>query len=98
MCMTKSKMCVGHKAAWALVLVGALNWGLVGGFGFNLVNTLLGSMPVVEKAVYILVGLSAVMMLLVCKCKKCSDSCGGDKDCGGEQGGGSCCKDGEHKM
>lgn len=97
MCMTKGKMCAGHNVAWVLVLVGALNWGLVGGFGFNLVSSLLGSMPVAEKVVYILVGLSAVMMLLVCKCKKCSGGCG-DKGCGGEQGGGSCCKDGEHKM
>jgi len=85
--MTKGKMCSGHMVAAVLVLVGALNWGLVGGFGFNLVNSLLGSMPVAEKVVYILVGLAAVMMLFTGKCKRC----------GGEQGG-SCCKDGEHKM
>ena len=46
-------------------------------------------MPAVEKAVYILVGLSAVMMLLAGKCKKCGGCCGGDKACDGEQGGGS---------
>ena len=98
MCMTKSKMCVGHKrlglsARWGIKL--GSSWR----FGFNLVNTLLGSMPAVEKAVYILVGLSAVMMLLAGKCKKCGGCCGGDKACDGEQGGGSCCtQDGEHKM
>lgn len=88
--------------AWVLVLVGALNWGLVGGFGFNLVNSLLGSMPGVEKVVYILVGLSAVMMLLMGKCKKCHD-CGGGSGCGSE--GHSCggdkgcsCGTGEKKM
>lgn len=97
MCMKLGKMCPAHKVAFVLVLVGALNWGLVGGFGFNLVNSLLGSMPMAEKVVYILVGLSAVMMLFVCKCKKCSSGCGDDKSCGGEHGG-SCCKDGEHKM
>ena len=78
-----------------MVLVGALNWGLVGGFGFNLVNSLLGSVPVAEKVVYILVGLSAVAMLLAHKCKKCG--------CCEEGSGGACsAKDcgcgAEHKM
>ncbi len=41
-----------------LVLVGALNWGLVGFFGFNLVTTLFGGLPSIEKIVYILVGLA----------------------------------------
>ncbi|PID84547.1 DUF378 domain-containing protein [Candidatus Gracilibacteria bacterium] len=44
-----------------LVIVGALNWGLVGAFDFNLVNTLFGSLPVLEKIVYIVVGLAALM-------------------------------------
>lgn len=53
--------------------VGALNWGLVGLFDFNLVNTVLGSMPMVEKLVYILVGLSAANELVLHKqiCKLC---------------------------
>jgi uncharacterized membrane protein YuzA (DUF378 family) len=92
--MTKGGMCAGHKVAWGLVLVGALNWGLVGGFGFNLVNSLLGSMPIVEKVVYILVGLSALMMLMMGKCKKCH--CG-DKSCGPAEGK-ACGGEGEHKM
>lgn len=45
---------------YILVIVGALNWGLMGLFGFNLVNTLLGAYPTIEKVVYILVGVSAV--------------------------------------
>lgn len=48
-----------HKIAYILVLVGALNWGLVA-FDFNLVYSLLGRWPSVEMLVYILVGLSAV--------------------------------------
>ncbi len=80
MCMSAGKMCLVHKAAWVLVLVGALNWGLVGGFGFNLVNTVVGSMPMVEKVVYIVVGLSAVAMLFTGKCKKCCE--GGNCSCG----------------
>lgn len=51
------------KLAWVLVVVGALNWGLVGAFDFNLVTTLVGTWPSVEKIVYILVGLSALVAL-----------------------------------
>lgn len=56
-----------------LVLVGALNWGLVGFFDFNLVSALVGAWPVVERVVYALVGLSAVYlgaMKLMCCSKK----------------------------
>ncbi|OGK20867.1 hypothetical protein A2866_04875 [Candidatus Roizmanbacteria bacterium RIFCSPHIGHO2_01_FULL_39_8] len=49
-----------HIVTYSLVIVGAVNWGLVGLLNFNLVNTLLGSWPTVEKLVYILVGASAV--------------------------------------
>ena len=93
MCMTKGKMCSGHMVAWVLVLVGALNWGLVGGFGFNLVNSLLGSVPMAEKVVYILVGLSAVMMLFTGKCKMCGHGSGG-----GNEGHGCGCGNGEQRM
>lgn len=39
-----------------LVLIGAVNWGLVGLFNFNLVSAVLGSWPVSVKWAYILVG------------------------------------------
>ena len=42
-----------------LVLIGALNWGLVGGFNFNLVEVLLGT-GILAKIVYMLVGISAL--------------------------------------
>ena len=42
-----------------LVVIGALNWGLVGLFGFNLVFALFGT-TVLTNLVYILVGLSGV--------------------------------------
>ncbi len=55
---------------WVLVVVGALNWGLVGlgmlmgaGMTWNLVNMLLGTMPSVEAVVYLLVGLAGVWMV-----------------------------------
>lgn len=56
------------KACYWLVIIGALNWGLVGlgdfmGSNLNVVNMLLGSMPMVESVVYLLVGLAAVCKL-----------------------------------
>lgn len=48
-----------------LVIVGALNWGLVGFFSFDLVAFIFGAMTLVSKIVYILVGLSAIYLLFV---------------------------------
>lgn len=73
------KMCGVHKVAWILVIVGALNWGLVGAFGFNLVNTIFGSWPMVERVIYILVGLSAVSMFFMGACSGCK-KCMGEGD------------------
>ena len=69
--MSCKSCCSVHKVLWALVWIGALNWGLVGAFGFNLVNALLGAWPVVERVVYVLVGLSAIGMLFTASCKAC---------------------------
>ncbi|MFC1720930.1 DUF378 domain-containing protein [Patescibacteria group bacterium] len=69
--MTKNKT-VGYIGYW-LVVIGAVNWGLVGighfvGGNWNVVNLLLGSWPAVEAIVYILVGLSAALMVFGCRC------------------------------
>lgn len=48
-----------------LVIVGALNWGLVGFFGFDLVAAIFGDMSTVSRIVYALVGLSAIYLLFV---------------------------------
>lgn len=50
--------------SYALVIVGALNWGLVGLFKFNLVQFLLGSYPLLENIVYDIVGISAVISVI----------------------------------
>jgi len=49
--------------AFVLVVIGGLNWGLVGAFNFDLVATLLGVGSWISRAVYILVGLSAIYMI-----------------------------------
>jgi len=48
-----------------LVVVGGLNWGLVGLFNFDLVATIFGEMSIVARLVYILVGLSALYWIML---------------------------------
>lgn len=43
-----------------LLVIGGLNWGLVGLFSFDLVKTILGDMTFLSRVVYILVGVSAL--------------------------------------
>ena len=55
--------------AWVLLIIGGLNWGLVGIGGFlgsdwNVVKMILGSWPTVESMIYLLVGLSALVVLI----------------------------------
>jgi len=50
-----------------LVIVGGLNWGLVGLFNFDLVAAIFGAMSLLSKIVYVLVGLAAVYIALICK-------------------------------
>ncbi len=67
-----------HSVAWILVMVGGLNWGLVGlgglmGQMWNLVHMIFGAWPMVEGVVYVLVGLGAVYEIVAHKgiCKQC---------------------------
>ncbi len=75
--MGRHKMCPVHMVAWWLLFIGGINWGLIGAFDFNLVNKILGSISMLERIVYILVGLSAIAMLFKGKCKVCMAGCGG---------------------
>ena len=51
--------------ALVLVLVGALNWGLVGVFKFDLVKEIFGDMSTLSRIVYTLVGISAVYVAVI---------------------------------
>ena len=51
--------------AFILTVIGAVNWGLVGIFKFDLVATLLGEMSLLTRIVYALVGLSGVVSLTI---------------------------------
>lgn len=63
-----------------LVVIGGLNWGLVGlgmlmSSDWNVVHMLVGSWPTVEAVVYLLVGVAAVVKLVGCRCSKCKAAC-----------------------
>lgn len=49
--------------AYGLLVIGGINWGLVGFFGFDLVAAIFGDMSVLSRIVYSLVGLSSLYML-----------------------------------
>ena len=51
--------------ALIVVIIGGLNWGLVGLFGLDLVATLFSFMPVLVKVVYDIVGLAALYLAFV---------------------------------
>jgi uncharacterized membrane protein YuzA (DUF378 family) len=49
--------------ALVLVIIGGLNWGLVGLFNIDLVELILGSIPILQRIVYIVVGLAAIYLI-----------------------------------
>lgn len=76
------KSCATSITLKVLVIIGGINWGLVGvgmllGSNLNLVNLLLGGAPTVEALVYVLVGLAALGHAMGCRCKTCK-TCGVD--------------------
>ena len=68
------KKCSVHLVGCVLLIIGGLNWGLVGLFDKDVVKLLLGSWPTAVKLVYILVGVSAVLALFESSCKPCKDA------------------------
>jgi uncharacterized membrane protein YuzA (DUF378 family) len=74
------KMMGHHKGvicwiAGLLVLIGGLNWGFVGLFNMNLVALIFGHFPIVEKVIYILVGASALLIIIKMIRHKCGPEC-----------------------
>lgn len=65
-----------HMITFILLVVGGLNWLLVGAFDFNLVTTIFGDATVMTKIVYVLVGLSALVEIFTHKksCRMCPAS------------------------
>lgn len=74
--MKSGGRCLVCKLVGLLVVVGALNWGLVGIAQWNLVEALLGSMTTASRAVYVVIGLAGLLKLVSCfKCCPCTGSC-----------------------
>ena len=53
-------MKVIDKIALVLIIIGAINWGLIGIFNFNLVAAIFGDMTIISRIVYGLVGVSGL--------------------------------------
>lgn len=76
--MMKKKGGAIGKITWLLVVIGALNWGLVGIFSWNLVEWIFGT-GALTNIIYILVGVAGLMMILhATMCKGCR-GCGNGK-------------------
>lgn len=62
-----------HMVTFPLLVVGGLNWGLVGLFDLDVVMTVFGAWPSLVTLIYVLVGLSAVYEMATHKaqCKGC---------------------------
>lgn len=68
--------CSCSKIAGVLVIVGAINWGLVGLGSFlkinlNLVNLIFGRISWLEEIIYVLVGIAGLVLIFGCQCKLC---------------------------
>lgn len=53
-------MKVIDRIALVLIIIGAINWGLIGFFNFNLVDTIFGNMSMLSRIIYALVGISGL--------------------------------------
>ncbi|HWQ19003.1 MAG TPA: DUF378 domain-containing protein [Methanotrichaceae archaeon] len=56
-----------HYLSKFLVIIGALNWGLVGLISFNLVSALFGKKSAASRLIYTLVGLAAIYLVATAK-------------------------------
>ena len=53
-------MMIANKIALALSIIGSLNWGLVGLFGFDLVAFITGDLTVLARIIYILIAIAGI--------------------------------------
>ena len=58
-------MQIFKAVVYTLVLIGAVNWGLIGALNFDLVSYLFGEMTIITRIIYTLVGLAAVGYFVV---------------------------------
>lgn len=68
------KMNAMDMIVWILLFVGGLNWGLVGAFDYNLVDSIFGVDSSIGMIIYILVGVAAIWSLISMFTKKSSSA------------------------
>jgi len=49
-----------HAVILTLVIIGGINWGLIGLFDYNLVDAIFGTMTLMSRVIYTLVGVAAI--------------------------------------
>ena len=64
--LTPARLNTLDWVALVLLVIGGLNWGLLGLFGIDVVARLLGDMTTASRAVYVLVGIAAVYAIYLC--------------------------------
>ncbi|MBR1374185.1 DUF378 domain-containing protein [bacterium] len=61
--------------AYALVITGAIVWGLVGFFNYNIVAAMFGDTTILSRIVYSLVGVSGIILLATTEREECYCDC-----------------------
>jgi uncharacterized protein len=67
----KCGKCGPHCLAKWLLIIGGLNWGFMGLLGTNIIENVFGAWGWLVTLIYVLVGLSAVLMIIEGKCGPC---------------------------
>lgn len=50
---------------YILIVIGAINWGLIGFFNFNLVEAIFGTGTVTSRVIYDIVGIAAIISIIL---------------------------------
>ena len=64
--------------AYALVITGAIVWGIVGFFNYNIVAALFGDATLLSRIIYSLVGISGIVLLATSEFEECYCNCSED--------------------
>ncbi|KYH29866.1 MULTISPECIES: DUF378 domain-containing protein [Clostridium] len=61
------KLSLIDKISLLLIIIGAINWGLIGLFDFNVTKFVFSFIPSLQRIIYIVIGLSGINVLLFIK-------------------------------
>ena len=68
-------MNIMRTISYILVMIGAIAWGLVGFFNFNIVAALFGDATILSRIVYSLVGIAGVYLIATTEREECYCDC-----------------------